>query len=199
VFREQQPKLKLMLSCMTPFNELQQIAPFTDVYGFRGDVMYEPFTSFLKAEQAKGKEVWTFTCGTPVADAPAISYWRQRPWWAFKQGMDGIMIFCWGYLVHWEWGASSHVGPVPTIGYEALAQGMEDYALLDMLRQRIAAARQAGRTEAADAAQTVLDTAIADAVVKTGPKLTEEQLETRLLGARLQVGDALVKLVNAGK
>lgn len=193
IVREAQPDLKLVITCMTPFPELQQIAPYCDIYGFRGDVLYEPFKSFLEQEQKKGKQVWSFTCHTPVADRPPLSYWRMRPWWCFKQGFDGIMINLWSNLVHYDW-RGPHVAPEPTAGYEALTQGMEDYCLLVMLRDLIGEAEKAGKTKESTAAKAVLDAAVAAVVRKPTAETGEPDLAALLERHRQLIGRQIVAL-----
>jgi len=187
VARKARPGLKFVVTCMTPFPELKQIAPYCDIYGFRGDQVYEPFKSFLEEEQKKGKKVWSFTCQTPVADRPPLSYWRMRAWWCFKQGFDGIMINLWSHLVHYDiWGP--HIPPEPTVGYEALTQGMEDYCLFVMLRDLAAQAEKAGKTKEAAEARAVLDAAMSSVVRKPNADTTEADLAVLLETHRQLIG-----------
>lgn len=197
VCRKEQPKLKWVLDCMTPIEELKEVAPYCDIYGFRGYVLYEPFKSFLDEEKKKGKQIWSFTCQCPVADRPPLSYWRMRPWWCYKQNMDGIMIFAWVHLVHFDYGSANHVPAVPTLGYEAIAQGMEDYCLLVMLRDLADQAEKAGKKDLAEAGRKVLETALAEVVQDSSPTVTEADLAERLDQHRVLIGEQIVALRKA--
>ena len=194
VFRKEQPKLRLILSGMTPFNEVQEIEPYTDIFGFRGAYYYEPFKTYYQKLQAeKGKEVLTFTCSTPVMEMPPLSYWRVRPWLCRLQKMDGLMIFAWAYLVHWEWGQNADVVPPPTRGWEAVRQGMEDYCLLDLIE------KEAGRVKDRDAglaaeAKGLLEDALKNVAVAPRGPVTEEVLAGRLEEYRTKIGEMIVEL-----
>jgi|GEM_PF-1390433 len=193
--RQRRPELKLVLTGMTPIDEVKQIAPYTDIFGFRGQYSYEPFTSYYAQLQAdEDKEIWTFTCGTPVMEMPPISYWRTRPWLCKRYNWDGIMIFCWAYLVHWEWGQNATVGPISTRGYEAIRQGMEDYCLLVRLETE-ASRIESANAELANEARALLDESLEQVAVAPGPHLTERELGMRLEDYRARIGATIVKLI----
>jgi hypothetical protein len=194
IFRKEQPKLRLILSGMTPFNEVQEIEPYTDIFGFRGAYYYEPFQSYYqKLQKEKGKQVLSFTCSTPVMEMPPLSYWRVRPWLCRRQGMDGMMIFAWAYLVHWEWGQDADVVPPSTRGWEAVRQGMEDYCLLDIIgkeRERV----KDKDAKLAEEAGALLEDALKNVAVSPGGAVTEEIQAQRVEEHRTKLGEMIVRL-----
>jgi hypothetical protein len=85
--------------------------------------------------------------------------------------------------------------PLDSIRWELIRDGMEDAWYVNLLRRRIAAAREKGLTEAADRAQAVLETIWRD-VFPTLNNYNPPYAE--ILAARERVGQAILDLQAAG-
>lgn len=102
-----------------------------------------------------GKELWTYDCMAAPVHAEMDRYYFGV--WAWVSGVKGCS--------HWAYFDAapqlSYIypdpdkGPVPTVGWEAVREGIDDYRYLFTLRQWQAKAAKAGRTDLVDAAEAV--------------------------------------------
>lgn len=92
--------------------------------------------------------------------------------------------------------ASTYQGAIPTLAWEGLREGVDDYSYLRMLADRIAEARRsdrAGVREAADQAQATLN-ALTDAIPWTNPMVAQPFETKRLLQVRAAVAAQIIHL-----
>ena len=190
--REYAPKLRIIDACMC-----SQLAGAIDVWvpqpqHFGSDM------KFFKTRQKAGDEVWIYTCLSPKGkymnrfiDYPLLDV-RLLHWVNFKYDLPGYLH--WG-LNHWHgdpfkdlepnWGGNtflppgdSHIvypgklGPLSSIRFEAMRDGIEDYELLKLLEKK----------------NPKLAREICDSIVKS---LTDYSLDP------LEFREARAKLVNA--
>jgi len=114
-----------------------------------------------------GREIWTYRCSGSLGTVLPYSYYRMQPWVTWAKGYSGFGFY-WdmydqlsprdGVYAHYYFGAD---GPVPTRGWQAFWRGTRDWTYLAVLRERIAAARAAGRDQDADAAQQTMTQSVA--------------------------------------
>lgn len=123
---------------------------------------------FLSAEQARGHEVWWYICCSAkhpypncLIDYPVIDS-RVPFWMMFDAGVSGYAY----WTVNW-WAKGPFTdpksfantngdgmliypgakGPIDSVRWEAIRDGCEDYEYLALLRERVAAAAAAGRSD----------------------------------------------------
>ncbi len=209
---EVDPKIRLFANSRGDRNgrEMTRIAPFIDIWCFRDLLPGAKLSDAEVALRRGGAEVWTYDCARQPRGRLAYHYYRLQMWRAFQRGDAGTGF--WTYVdpgEHGTWDdfASLHgrygviygregapaeldLGDEPIIPsrrWEAWREGAEDYEYLVQLRHAIAAARRAGRTADAEAAQRVLDAALRD--VLAGP--TEPR---RVQEARRRITEQLIRM-----
>jgi len=154
--RRYAPKLKIVDACMCT-----EIAGSIDIWVPSTD-HFDREREFFEARRKAGDEVWFYTCLAPrgkymnrFIDYPLIDV-RLIHWMNFKYGVTGYLH--WG-LNYWhgdalsdlepDWGGGSYLpagdshivypgsrGPLSSIRFEALRDGVEDYELLKMLQKK---------------------------------------------------------------
>jgi len=107
-----------------------------------------------------GKELWTYDCMAAPVHAEMDRYYFGV--WAWVSGVRGC--------THWAYFDAaprlSYIypdpdkGPVPTVGWEAVREGIDDYRYLFTLRQWQAKAAEVGRTDLVEAADAVFTRAV---------------------------------------
>ncbi|MCU0873051.1 MAG: hypothetical protein MUE50_11990, partial [Pirellulaceae bacterium] len=130
----------------------------------------EPFAQFYRRQQADGRRLQFYSCSGPARLLDPYAYYRLQAWQCWQEGATGS--FFWAFSDNG--GASSWneyfaaAGPFTplflddttvTAGkhMEAIRESAEDYEYFVMLREAVARARAAGRTDpAVTAAQTLL-------------------------------------------
>jgi hypothetical protein len=131
------------------------------------------------AERARhaGKELWSYICNLCAVDAVNHRYYYG--YWAWAAGVKGCANWAYAdphfhtrydnkldwdtlaehqgeYIPYYCLAMPEPNGPVPTIGWEAVREGIDDYRYLLTLRKLIDRARQQEKTSAADEAEKVL-------------------------------------------
>ena len=114
---------------------------------------------------------WIYEAGPSVKDAVLPTYYWEQIWSAWEIGFTGIgyWTYCTTGRDLWEAGADYVMvyqgakGPVPSARWQAIRIGIEDYARMARLRDAVATARDAGKTEAADNAEKRLVEMVAEA------------------------------------
>lgn len=154
--REYAPKLKIIDACMCT-----EIAGYIDIWVPLTD-HFDRERTFFETRKKLGEEVWFYTCLSPKGnymnrfiDYPLIDV-RLIHWMNFRYDVTGYLH--WG-LNYWhgdafkdlepDWGGGnylppgdSHIvypgsrGPLTSIRFEALRDGVEDYELLKMLERK---------------------------------------------------------------
>jgi hypothetical protein len=100
------------------------------------------------------KPLWTYDCMLAPVDAELDRYYFGI--WAWVSGVKGCAHWC-----YYDGGPRlSYVHPtaveiVPTIGWEAVREGIDDYRYLFTLKQLADAARTAGKAELAAGAERI--------------------------------------------
>jgi len=183
------PALKTTVA-LDSLDSARTLAPCIDrmVFKLRDDVYSRELAA---SKQAEGGRVEAYICCHPdrpntFITSPNIDS-RVIGWLLFREKLSGLLR--WSYE-RWppdpmgqpegdgRYAAGDlfivypgQEGPYPSPRWEILRDGSEDYELLTLLQETIAAARAAGRAEQADTAQQTLDEAIVR-VVGAGPALT---------------------------
>lgn len=155
--REYAPKLKIIDACMC-----SELVGALDIW-VPQPPHYEKDIEFFRERQKAGDQVWFYTCLSPKGkymnrfiDYPLIDV-RLLHWVNFKYGLTGYLH--WG-LNYWrnedpfgqlepDWGGGnylppgdSHIiypgkrGPISSIRFEALRDGVEDFELLKLLEKK---------------------------------------------------------------
>lgn len=124
---------------------------------------------FYRELAEKGKELWLYSCQGPVRTFDPIAYHRSQAWESFSLGGRGSLFWQFGdtkdgWRAYWHPGVEyspyflSPRDATPAKHSEALMEGSEDFALLSLARDRVAALKRAGRDAAA--LETALETGI---------------------------------------
>jgi hypothetical protein len=144
-----------------------KVAPLYDVWIAGASVVD---AELLENAKKMGKVVWTYDCATAPVDAQTERYYFGL--WAWKAGVKGAAQWAYtdgsttnrfGVAVPWtgreddltEYTHSFNFvcpmaeGPVPSIGWEAVREGIDDYRYLLALTQLLEAARARKDVEAA--------------------------------------------------
>jgi len=175
---------------------------------------------FFKRAQAAGDLVSWYNCGPPprINIGATASEIRAYLWQAAKHELDIIAwwgIQCWHSWAHqWQSRYSHHSSvvyprhphkpawmkkgkgwvdtePIDGIRWELIREGIEDHKYVTLLRGEIAKAREAGRKEAADKAQAVLDSIWREVF----PTLNDYNPEYgKILECRRQIAEAVLEL-----
>ena len=178
LFREADPKLRVYTDPVPglSWKDYQQIEPLTDVWCpnmrlVNGLLAGDPR---IKSVMDSGKPVWSYECVSQVRSLSPLCYNRANAWRACYFGLDGI-----GFWTHsttptdpWLTGKSINdeyalvypgVRPVPSVRWEAVRDGLEDVAALEMLKKRVEARRgRGGEVEVVKQAEKLLATAAVD-------------------------------------
>ncbi len=132
------------------------ICPMLDQY-----IRYDKkITGFLAEQARKGKSLWFYSCYGPNRFYDP-SYFRFQPWYCFKYGMTGSIIWVYSdYPDNWnEYAVTGglsysmvYLSPdstTPTKLWEAFREGVQDYGYLAMLRNQLGTASPEKRKKAA--------------------------------------------------
>ena len=98
-------------------------------------------------DQAKmhGKELWTYDCMAAPVDAETDRYYFGV--WAWVSGVKGCSHWAYFCQPHLSYVFPTEEELVPSIGWEAIREGIDDYRYLKTLEQLADQARAAGRAE----------------------------------------------------
>jgi hypothetical protein len=153
------------------------IAAVGDLYDVWICAAHEVTPAVVERARRGGKELWSYICNLCAVDAVNHRYYYG--YWAWAAGVKGCANWAYadphfhtryGNKLTWETLAEHEGeyipyyclampepdGPVPTIGWEAVREGIDDYRYLLTLRQLIDRARRQGRTSAAEKGEKVL-------------------------------------------
>jgi hypothetical protein len=131
---------------------------------------------FYENLRQKGKTLWFYQCSGPAKTHDPYYYHRLQHWYAFKYGAVGSGF--WAYADAAGTGTSWNELRAPRSSYtpvyidetsvtdgkhfEAVREGLEDYELLEMLRNHADKLAAEGKQHRADEARKVLQAAIDD-------------------------------------
>ncbi|MBN2505702.1 MAG: hypothetical protein JXQ71_03300 [Verrucomicrobia bacterium] len=131
------------------------------------------FAEFYRRQRAAGRRLWFYSCSGPGRLLDPYSYHRMQAWFCWQEGAEGEGFWAFGDSN----GASSwneYAAPrgaytplfldphsvTPGKHMEAVREGVEDYELLRLLRDRIKAREAQGAADAAvTRARQLLETA----------------------------------------
>ncbi|MEK7795749.1 MAG: FG-GAP-like repeat-containing protein [Candidatus Hydrogenedentota bacterium] len=146
--------------------ELQSMVPYVDIWcPNRNGFLLNTGAEKLKIMQDSGAQMWTYECDGNAKHQSPLGYYRAQAWLAWHHGLTGIGFwsYCTSSADPWYRSAESPDylmvyqgdGVVSSKRWEAVRDGVEDYAMLHALRD--AAARQRGaHPEAAREAERLL-------------------------------------------
>ncbi len=124
-------------------------------------------------------------------------YWRDNPWetvMSYTPDGEQELGNGTGTLLYPPVRKPSEVfaakGPVPSMRWELIREGVEDYDYFYMLKQKIEAARKAGRNDAADKAAKALE--LVNSVAQSRTEYTKDP--TKLEQVRIEVAEAIESL-----
>jgi hypothetical protein len=118
----------------------------------------KPFRDFYLKQRMAGKTLWLYSCSGPAKLLDPVTYHRAQAWQAFKMGAEGSFFWalgCGGGIgSSWRAYAQRHteyspyfVGPNSVMEgkhSEAIREGVQDYELLQMLRNKADVIRKTG-------------------------------------------------------
>ncbi len=137
--------------------ELHEMTPYVDIWcpnrvGFMLDVGKEK----MDIMKATGATMWNYECLGNAKHQSPLGYYRGQAWLAWHHGLTGIGF--WSYCTS---SADPWYRPQDTLDYlmtyqgdgvvvskrwESVRDGVEDYAMLHALRERVQAAKAAGNS-----------------------------------------------------
>ncbi len=149
-------------------DELERMAPYIDIWcPHRNGIVLEPQSGKLDFILSEDETTYTYECQDRAKNRSPLAYYRAQAWLAWARGLDGIGFwsYCTSRYDPWYFSGQSEYlliyqgdGVVPSKRWEAVRDGVEDYTMLDLLRERADAADNAGRAaEAVAAARQLLD------------------------------------------
>lgn len=148
VAREADPKIQIYTDPVagTSPDDLEHMTPYVDIWcPNRNPYLYPDGAEKLAIIQATGKTVWTYECLGKAKHQTPLGYYRGQAWLAWQHGITGIGF--WSYCTSQDdpWFRSvsgdeylliyQGKGVVPSKRWEAVLDGIEDYALLSFLKK----------------------------------------------------------------
>jgi outer membrane protein assembly factor BamB len=150
---------------------LEEFKDLIDIFQLEGNLMRRD-PELLQWCQDNARVFWRYEATDPGKDLLPLGYYRGYAWQAWHFGTQGAGFWCYQYYdiywpleqTHWSVVYQTNDEVVPSRRWEAVRDGQEDYRLFHALRTEIQSARAAGKAQAADEAQALLDQAVADVV-----------------------------------
>lgn len=187
LLKEEAPHLRVANTIQCSMPEQKKQFPYVDIWVAAGGYYWNE--KWRDELEKAGKELWAYTCKTPVRGQDPVGYYRFAGWRAMRARMDGIAVFAWSYLVYDLDGEL-----LATRGWEAWRQGIEDWQYWNRLEKEIARLRAAGKTAAADAARARLDELL-DKLFKAGPHPRDSvATDTEIAAARAVMATEILRL-----
>ena len=148
--------------------ELREMLPYVDIWCPNRDglILEAKNAGKLAIIQGSGKPVWTYECEANVKHQTPLGYYRGQAWLAWRHGLTGIGF--WSYCTSqddpWFLPKALHDyllvypgnGVVASKRWEAVRDGVEDYAMLATLRQAVEAKGASLKPEDLAAAKRLL-------------------------------------------
>ena len=173
--READPKILMYTDPVNTDNErritmeeLERMAPYVDIWcpnrgGFlleeRRDLFDNKGAQMLAFMKSTGSTVWTYECSDHAKHQSPLGYYRAQAWLVWHHGLTGIGFwsYCTSSADPWYRPASTNDylliyqgdGVVASKRWEAIRDGIEDYAMLVELRQAADTAEARGNAEQA--------------------------------------------------
>ena len=137
--------------------DLKRVLDLVDIFQPNfGAIVNEPSRERIDFLRKTGKTLWTYEAHGMVKDMVGIKYYWQQIWTAWELGLTGVGF--WSYCTRpydlwqgpnpnnndWEMVYQGRERPVPSVRWQAIRIGIEDYARMWRLRETIETARKAG-------------------------------------------------------
>jgi hypothetical protein len=142
------------------------------------------------------RTIWTYRCSRQIQDQPLLEYVRFYPWRAYMAGIDGISYWISmsitkdpfdhrdgydeGFLYR-----GINGGVIPTKRFEALREGLEDVAYMDIFKKTLTALKK--RYPKRDFAKF-------QKILERCPKIIQDNSQKEVDKWRLELGNAIDKL-----
>jgi hypothetical protein len=137
-------------------DELREMLPYVDIWcPNRNGFLLDSGAEKLAIMKDSGETLWTYECEGNVKHQSPLGYYRAQAWLAWHHGLTGIGFwsYCTSSADPWYFpdGTNDYLmvypgdGPVPSKRWEAVRDGVEDYAMLARLRDAAAAAKSENR------------------------------------------------------
>jgi len=168
--READPRIQMYTDPVGGITEanLKEMLPYVDIWcpNRGGLVLDEKNAAKLEIIKHSGKAVWMYECDDNAKHQTALGYYRGQAWLAWRHGMTGIGF--WSYCTSQDdpWFVPKlrydyllvypGNGVVSSKRWEAVRDGIEDYALLALLRQKLQDKKSSARPEDVAAAERLL-------------------------------------------
>lgn len=147
--------------------ELQSMVPYVDIWcPNRNGFLLNTGAEKLKIMQDSGAQMWNYECDGNAKHQSPLGYYRAQAWLAWHHGLTGIGFwsYCTSSADPWYRSAESPDylmvyqgdGVVSSKRWEAVRDGVEDYAMLHALRDAVAKQRGA-HPETARGAERLLE------------------------------------------
>ncbi|MBI2425988.1 MAG: PQQ-binding-like beta-propeller repeat protein [Candidatus Hydrogenedentes bacterium] len=135
--------------------ELKEMLPYVDIWcPNRDGFLLQTGAEKLALIQNSGSVVWNYECQGNAKHQSPLGYYRGQSWLAWNHGLTGIgfWTYCTSSADPWFRPTDTNDylmiyqgdGPVSSKRWEAVRDGMEDYAMLHALREATARAKQHG-------------------------------------------------------
>jgi len=154
--READPKILLYTdpvgSCT--MEELKAMAPYVDIWcPNRNGYLIKHNADKLAFIRSTGARVWTYECIDNAKHQSPLGYYRGQAWLAWHYGLTGIGFwsYCTSRFDPWYRADKEYLliyqgdGVVPSKRWEAVRDGVEDYAMLTVLKAAADKAQEEGR------------------------------------------------------
>ena len=167
--READPAIRLYTDPVgdASLENLKAMADTVDIWcPQRDNLINKPDTGKLDFIRDTGSTVWTYACEDNAKHRSPLGYYRGQSWLAWRHQLTGIgfWTYCATSFDPWFYhGEADYMlvypgaGIVPSKRSRAIRDGIEDHALLSLLRDQLARAETDGRaSEAAARAKDLL-------------------------------------------
>jgi hypothetical protein len=154
--RQADPKIRMYTDPVGRITmaELEEMAPYVDIWcPNRNGFLLKEGGDKLDFIKSTGATVWTYECDGNVKHQSPLGYYRGQSWLAWHHGLSGIGFwsYCTSQYDPWFQPVGGHdyllVYPgtdvVTSKRWEAVRDGMEDHAMLSLLRENADKAEQA--------------------------------------------------------
>jgi len=148
LLRELDPKVRWIMDGAQNLEEAQRMDPYVDIW-----IPHLPRLNSLAGKEQllafykrTGKPVWIYTCRVQMTGQPVLEYYRLKPWWTWKLGLDGVCFWAYNSWRGDPWDDfditgregysdngvvySGDMGAITTRRWEAWREGLEDYLYL---------------------------------------------------------------------
>jgi outer membrane protein assembly factor BamB len=168
--READPQIQMYTDPVSGIteDELRQMLPHVDIWcpNRGGLVLDKKNEAKLDIIKGSGKPVWMYECDDNAKHQPPLGYYRAQAWLAWQHQMTGIGF--WSYCTSQDdpWFVPKlrydyllvypGNGVVSSKRWEAVRDGIEDYGMLRLLSQKLAARNAAAKADDVAAANRLL-------------------------------------------